>query len=102
MQVESFALALNFGGYFAIPCGLVYDWLEPYDRLAPMCAFAWLRSLSLCIPELYQNPVPCTLGNPPMISLFTRTPTTPTRRAGTHWQAFRHRSVITCASEGIS
>ena len=37
-QVESFALALNFGGYFAIPCGLMYDWLEPYDRLAPMCA----------------------------------------------------------------
>ena len=34
-QVEAFALALNFGGYFAIPCGLVYDWLEPYDRLAP-------------------------------------------------------------------
>lgn len=34
-QVEGFALALNFGGYFAIPCGLIYDWLEPYDRLAP-------------------------------------------------------------------
>ena len=37
-QVECFALALNFGGYFAIPCGLLYERLEPWDQgnhLAP-------------------------------------------------------------------
>ena len=38
VQVNGMALALNFGGYFAIPCGLLYEWLEPYDQgnhLAP-------------------------------------------------------------------
>lgn len=54
-QVEDFALALNFGGYFAIPCGMIYEWLEPYDRLATRSTPVALNPMFEV--QVYQKPV---------------------------------------------